>query len=718
MRNRAAASQRLSREAENVVWRIFGSGTSPMTARPTYERIVPVVSSLVPSHDQDRDTTEIQGWFEKDQHSYRLKSESEQLVASLIVDGVRGTTQDHAVWAVAAIDAEVMAPMIRSRWSSAEVVDFVGDAVAELQRACEQDVVLDPSRWGQIEPGEAARARVPRDGIEKEGRLSTFGHLAKWVRDPVLYGICPAVSALMGLVLELRPEYFLELVGRLDHPVVQFRLSWLWRTSVGSRRDEDVLDWISGDACDPVIALAIWETLEGVNARLQDSSSADDVSSVTEPKVTSANANEGRKQAIAERVRMLVDRLSGLNPVPCARWIGELLGYGSRAFGITRDGQKPAILEVMEEAGHAVLAKEPESSRFEILVREFEAGLRRGGEQRWHRHQATLAWSLRTASPDRAVDLAKGVLKEYRRHLDDKNRRLEVDWRDWLDREWAEGMGRAVALINEDPDLCAWAVGQCRGLPLKAWDAEEDVDCFQEAERIADTWFLIAFMAIEARQELEERIEPAVVRRLTQSYWAHGEFVDRYLWSRRSDGIGAEIAARYAVHFGEACDGWILRQAKLERLGASAVFGLLSQRERDAQGRASVSTDGHEEFVTEMVRIMGRRFDDEAPFELPQLELWGRVWLCLRAVDQAEETAREILWSRRQPVDRRYEILALRLLALVVGVCELGDDLRNEVVQLYKRVWPAHAGTPSEEKTDKQKIAKALVASGLLSRAD
>ena len=347
--------------------------------------------------------------------------------------------------------------------------------------------------------------------------------------------------------------------------------------------------------------------------------------------------------------------------------------------------------------------KSPSRVGLRFLFENLKRDCVEAGEQRWHRHQATLAWSLRTASPDRAVDLAKGVLKEYRRHLDDKNRRLEVDWRDWLDREWAEGMGRAVALTNEDPDLCAWAVGQCRGLPLKAWDAEEDLDCFQEAERIADTWFLIAFMAIEARQELDERIEPAVVRRLTQSYWAHGEFVDRYLWSRRRDGIGAEIAARYAVHFGEACDGWILRQAKLERLGASAVFGLLSQRARDAQDRASVSTDGNEEFVIEMVRIMGRRFDDEAPFELPQLELWGRVWLCLRAVDQAEETAREILWSRRQPVDRRYEILALRLLALVVGVSELDDDLRNEVVQLYKRVWPAHAGMPSEEKTDKQK---------------
>lgn len=708
----------LSEEAKGAVWRIFGSGASPMRVCRIYDRIVPVISAFVPEQHQDRDIAELQGWFEEDHHSERLKADFEQRAARLIVDGSRGRVQEDATWAVAAIDADVMASLIQSRWSTDEVGAFVTRAMTELERACERNVVLDASRWGQVEIDEAAKARVPRDAIEKEGRLATLRHVQQWTPDLVFRGVRPSVSTLVALVLELQPESFLSVVNRVDHPVLHVHLSWRRREDKGLPSDEDVLDWISRDATDSAIAFAIWETLEAMSARSKNSSSGSGSANVADTGMASVNAGSETIRAGVDPLTILMNRLSGLDASRSARWIGEVLGHVSRAFGRTVDGQKPSIVEVAELGGHAAIRDQLDSGRVEDTCCEFAAGLRSGGERRWHRHQAALAWDFRKASPDLAVKLATGVLEAYRSHLGDENRYVDVDWQDWVDREWIESLGRAVALTNRESDVHDWAVAQCRGLPLTAWDAEEETDRFLKAEKIADTWFLIAFMAVEASQEQGRPVEPAAVRRLAERYWSHCGFVDGWAWNERTNGIGAEIAARYAAHFGKACGVWILQQARTESVGVRAIWGLLSQRESDEALRVSVSTDVDEEFVGEMTVITGRRFSDGEPFQLAELELWGRLWLCLRAVDQAEETAREILLSQPPMVDRRHELMALKLLAMVMTVRATDDGLRRFVVPLYEKVWPARAGTPSEEETDRREVVEALVAAGFLKAPD
>lgn len=64
-------------------------------------------------------------------------------------------------------------------------------------------------------------AKIPRDALEREGKLETFRSLKSHDFELVYDGLHPAAGNLIGLVLELRPERFQSLIERLDHPVLQ-----------------------------------------------------------------------------------------------------------------------------------------------------------------------------------------------------------------------------------------------------------------------------------------------------------------------------------------------------------------------------------------------------------------------------------------------------------------------------------------------------------------
>ena len=76
-------------EAKVVIWKIFGSGESPLKGRSTYELIEPIIRNyVVPPIDQDRAITEIRGWFESHGDRRWLKSDLSEPVAELILEGI------------------------------------------------------------------------------------------------------------------------------------------------------------------------------------------------------------------------------------------------------------------------------------------------------------------------------------------------------------------------------------------------------------------------------------------------------------------------------------------------------------------------------------------------------------------------------------------------------------------------------------------------------
>ena len=707
----------LSQEARKGIWRIFASGESPLTEGSTYDLIPAVIAAEVSGSNRDGDTVRVQAWFEQSRYGWSLKQELKEVVAGLILDGLEIEEGGAAVWAVSAVSAEVMAPLIRLRWNCRDIQTFFDASVVELQKACDHDVVLDPTRWGNIEPDKAKDAHVSKTAVMQEGRLRTFDHLDRWVPDPVLYGVRPAIANLLILALDLCPEDFLEVVRRLDHPVLQYHLSWRWRSGSRPQLAEEPLEWISRDAGDTEIALAIWEILGDVKSLGPTPMPPEDVGCQTGQQMTRSAGTPANSQAARDRLRELVKRLAQLDGRRRTRWIGELLGYAPWAVGESHGGSKPAVVETLDGYGCDFLRLDIASCPLDVWLQDLRAGLQSGGARRPLRHEAVLAWTVRTADRGQAVKLATCVLEEYRRYTNEENRHIETDWNNWIDREAAQAMGKALALGCKNANLHEWVVAWCQELPLSVWDAGENIRRFWDAERIAEDGFLIAFMAVAAADKLGEPSASDVIQRLAQLYWEHRRFVDQYGWKERTSGFVTEIVARHVVHFAQPSDEWILGQANSKGAGARALWGLLDQREREQVGEANSIGNGRQEFSIEMLRIAKRRFVEEEPCDLSSLEFWGYLWMHLHAVDQAEETASKILRSESQPLERRLEILALRLLSLVTKARTVAGGVLDRIVPLYTRLWPAHTSTPEEEQRDRDEIAEALVTAGLLSQS-
>ena len=320
------------------------------------------------------------------------------------------------------------------------------------------------------------------------------------------------------------------------------------------------------------------------------------------------------------------------------------------------------------------------------------------------------------SAPGGAEELARATLDEHRRQLAEQRdgRYLAPDWDSWNDREWLQALGTALALARKDLDLRAWVADECRDLPLSVWDAEEDADGFAMAERIAHHWFLVALLAIPERQKFGRPLEPSVVRALAEAVWAHCRFCRQHLQTHPEASVAAELAARYAMQCGRGNDQWLLDQARGEGVGPGALRALLAERRTSSHPPAEGISEVDDMIAAELVRIALDRFDDGGQFDLEALQDWGKLWLWLGAVDQAERTAMAIVSFPLRAADRNSRILALKLLGLVVRHRKPRHGVAEYVVPLYNQLWPVFGGTPNQEREDREEIEKAFVGSDLI----
>ena len=164
----------------------------------------------------------------------------------------------------------------------------------------------------------------------------------------------------------------------------------------------------------------------------------------------------------------------------------------------------------------------------------------------------------------------------------------------------------------------------------------------------------------------------------------------------------AEYAARFAVEFGETSDIWLLNQVRHSGVGPRALWALIDQGKLKSAREGKTDAHYDEMITTELVRVASDRFGDGMQFNLDALQYWGRLWLSLGAIDEAEQTARAIIAVPLRRHDRVYKILALKLLALVASKRKLASTVADYPASLYGELWPGY--TPSEEREDRRQI--------------
>lgn len=677
-----------------ITWRIFGSGGSPLKEKSTYELIEPIVKRHLSPTNANRVINEIRGWFESHGKQRWLKSEMIEPVATLIVDGVQSNRDERAIWAVGSIETDSAVRAIRSGWSSEEIDSFVDRALDTLEKLCGGDLILNVSN-----------AKIPKEGMTfNKGTLEIFQQLDSNDFELVHRDLHRATANLIELVVDLRPDQFKSVIERLDHPVMQARAADRRVTSMRRLNHRETLLWVTEDSCDALVALAIVHTLNTVNRldeeiQLIDRGNADQQIRSTELRPAEDDLNTAAAGLLAD----LTQRLAALEPTACARWIGELLSRAPCMLRQSDDGEMPCRVKQLEKACTEVLARHVLQSWSGDLLTGLNAGLCQAWRPTWTRHLADIACEIRCAVPARAVEIARRSLDTHNHvleHLEGNN--VFLNWNDWEGRAWLRSLGFALALSWEDLDLPTWVSERCRALPLSVWDAEEDYKGFIDADRAAQHWFLIAFHAIEPMKELGRAATSESVRALAEKLWTYLRFAGQYLHRRSETSVVAEYAARLVVEFGEPSEAWLLKRARDPGVGPCTLWALHDQRKlkKDRKHRDDRYYD--EVIASEFARIVSDRYYDGTQVDLESLRCWGRLWLMLGILKEAEHTAMAILAFPPKMRNRTDQILALKLLALVASAGRLDSATAGHLESLYGQLWSAY--TPGEEREDRRQI--------------
>ena len=704
-------------EAKAVIWRIFGAGESPLTGRSTFDLIERVICKRVSSStQQDWAISTIRGWFETVGQQRWLRQDVREPVADLILEGIGADRSETAIWAIGSIDGSLVASIIRSRWKPEEIESFIDAVLTTLAKVSDSDEVLNATGIVPFADFDSGKARVPRDTVQREGRLETFQHLSSHGFDLVHRALHPPAGNLIELVIDLRPARFDSLIEQIDHPVMQARAAYHMVAATRSSDHRKPLLWITESSCDALIALAIIHVLETVNRLDEDIRSSDRLGK--DPAVWHTELcplQDDLDGAATDLLNDLVDRLAMLDPLECTRWIGELLSVAP--YTLMRDVgfQKPRRISQLEKRGTELLTCLVRQAWSDDLLAALCTGLRLTPRTTWTRHLAEVAWEVRDVDPTRASCIARAALDELERHVVEELEQghLFLNWNDWHDREWIAGLGAALTLSMDETDPLIWVSTRCRALPLSVWDAEEDYQAFSTADRAAQIWFLVALHAVAGLKHIGRAVDPAGVRALAEALWSHCSFASQHLDDGRDASVASEHAARSAIEFGEPGDVWLLEQVRSPIVGSRALWALIDQR-RISNAREGGSDKGHDEIVVEEIALAAsNRFGNGEQFGFEALHYWGRLWLLLGAIEQALLTAKAMLAFPMRRFDRGNKVLVLELLALGADGQGLDQETTEHIGSMYRELWPAFGYTPDAEHADRQRIDELFARSGV-----
>ena len=115
----------------------------------------------------------------------------------------------------------------------------------------------------------------------------------------------------------------------------------------------------------------------------------------------------------------------------------------------------------------------------------------------WTRHLAEIAWELRDVerllAPLKLQDSPHSTSTSDRLQRRSNATTAFLNWSDWHDCEWYCGSRHCPFPCPATKSTCRVGSGpQCAPLPLSVWDAEENYEAFNTAERVVQHWFLVA----------------------------------------------------------------------------------------------------------------------------------------------------------------------------------------------------------------------------------
>ena len=696
----------LPERVRGVVWRIFGRGASPYKRISAFKLIKPVISKSLGPGDHAEIIGEVEDWFEHHGALSWLRPELREPVARSILEGVRDERSNTAVWAVGSIEPALALQLIDELWSQEEIDSFVSLAVEVLEKLCADERALDVERLTGLSPKSAT---VDLEELVGKGRLETFRGLEARGRELVHRGLHFAAGHVIEIVVWLRPGEFEEVISRLDHPVVQARAAEHMIAAALGSDHRVTLNWISEGSNDALVAIAILYSLLTVNSLDRDLGidwqvDPDRSSWSTELRPPEDDLDRAASDLLAD----LVQWLGVLDPLVCVRWIGELLRGAPLILNRVLNGETPRRLEVLEEQCTKLLSRIVRDSWSDELMPELCGGLRPARGITWVRHVAMVAWSIRDDDPERAKYLAQWILDTSYKAIGEQvnQNQVFVDLGDYQYREWIDGLGACLVLSAEKVDVSDWITERCKDLKLSVWDAEADLQSFNTADKAVQTWFLVAFHTIKPLQVLGRSPKAADVRRMTERLWNHNRFAMQFAHRRSESTDVEEFAARYGVEVGGVDDGWILKQASRTELGPRSLWALADQLMK-RQSRDGEADGNYQNVVMSEFMSIGReRFSNPGELGLDQLFDWGRLWLLLEAVDEAEQTATEIINLTSGTTNRAVKILVLRLLTLVGSKRRLTPGLWKYFDSTYSELWVGH--TPTEERMDRSRIDEFL----------
>ena len=704
---------RLSDRARAAIWRVFGAGFSPMNKSSTYDLIGPVIEKhLGKNREASLAIGEIRGWFESHGGRHWIKQEKREPVAAAILDGAGTRRDETAIWAVGSIDAEIALGPIRLRWSEKDIDAFVAAALDGLEKVHKRDKILDTRELFRPENVDRAALKFNPESFTRGGRLQNYWRFEAHGFELVFMYLHPAIGNLIRLVLDLRPEKFTELMGRLDHPVVQTRAAHHVAMALSPPDYPAILEWIAEDACDGQIALAIVHALAAVNRLDDELRSAEHIGPAGHP----SDAGPRRPPADLEAVAVgllngVAGRLAAFTPRTGVRWFGELLSHAPFVLHGNMQRDVPRRVEQLEKTCTETLAGIFRRSRSFDLLGELVGGLSQAPQESWTRHIPGIAWEYRETQPALAARIARAALDEHERQVTDalKENRFHIHWDDWRERDNYLSMGCALVLADANLDLPAWVKSKCAKLPLSVWDAEGGFRGFMNGETVARHWFLVVLYAIQVLAGLGCCVNAGAVDTLAEAFWEHSAFAGRYLFNELpGNSVVAELAARTVVAFEEPGGARPAEHARHPGAGPVALLALADQVSK--QWNEAVAVDGRakDRIMERLISAAVHQFDNGDYDDPESLRYWGRFWLRTEMGDRAERTATEIAADPAPRGSRADKILTAKLLALAARDKEDGAEAIGRVERLRGELWPFPAHIANHEKPDLEEIDRLL----------
>ena len=680
-------------EAEQAIWRLFGDGLAPskkLTCRDLIELIIQ--KQLGETDEADRTIAEIRSWFDPEGGPNDLRQEVREPVAEIIIGGIKEAltstngikNQETAFWAMGSISSEVAAPIMRSTWSPEQIDKFAAYVLETLERLDKKRSIIDPKHVLGIDV-EGATAHTNEMALDDplrsfHVRLDTIYQAYQAYR--LMYSGIPSV---VDLVLDLKPEMLPKLVNKVQDRLLQsFAASCVADIHAASDYRQP-LNWIADTSSTALIALAILHILEIVHEReiasrrMPDAGAAETVQSVAE----------------SDPIADLVSGLEALGPVRSTWWAFELLNHTS--FG---PDQKQATAEQVEQRCTQLLDNNVLHHWSNEMTNELQDGLRRASFEPRGKPLADIAWSLRDVEPQKASQIS-GII------LDEHERRMAVALEDdvhfpylagrWHYQDWLTALGVAAVIHHNDVDPTDWAMEEFKGLPLSAWDADEEDGFFRAADRVARTQMTVALYAVQFLTHAGRVLDCGKLRTFAERVWAHVDFVRQYDGLPAEESGTAAFAARVAAAFGEPDQAWILQQANSPAIDPQTLWTLLDEIER--QDNAAFRDNTFENIR----KIASDRYINSVEAKPQSAPHLANLWVLLDAPQEAAKTAQVLIAFHPSLADRAHAIATLKMLAFAECEGEIeDDDLVETSRSLYDYLWGKH--TPQHEIHAQQEI--------------